>query len=74
MPERHYTVGPQRQVRAYENGATVEMYEIHYEGPNGVTGWVRVPVRTATPEVVDALIRTALDTQLGIGRLGSSEG
>ncbi len=74
MAQRVYTPTLQRQVRGFENGQSVELYEIHYDGPNGVSGWIRVPVRSATPELVDTLIRRQLDTQLAISQLGAGEG
>lgn len=70
MP-RIYTITSQRQVQGLDAGRNlVDFYEVHYDGPNGITGSVRVEKRTASPELVDTLIKQALGTQLGIGQLG----
>jgi hypothetical protein len=71
---RDYTVVGQRQTRATMGGQLVDVYDIDYEGPNGITGSVRVPVRTASEDQVDTLIRRQLDTQLGISQLGAAQG
>lgn len=70
MSARLYTPGVQLQVRGLVGGVLTDLLEVHYEGPNGIAGWVRVPLRTATPEAVDALIRAQLDKQLSIAALG----
>lgn len=72
MADRLYTTGPQNQVRALVGGVLTDVYEIHYTGPNGITGWVRLPVATATPENVDTLIRRQLDDQLRFAALGEN--
>lgn len=70
MP-RLYTITAQRQVAGLDAGRNmVDFFEVHYDGPNGITGTVRVEKRTATPELVDELIRRQLDTQLQIAQLG----
>lgn len=70
MP-RLYTITSQRQVQGLDAGRNlVDFYEVHYDGPNGITGSIRVEKRTASPELVDELIRRALDTQLNIAQLG----
>lgn len=70
MADRAYTVEQQLQVRGLVAGQLTDMLEVHYAGPNGITGWVRVPLRTATEESVDATIRQQLDKQLAIAALG----
>lgn len=70
MP-RLYTITSQRQVQGLDAGRNlVDFYEVHYDGPNGITGSIRVEKRTANAELVDTLIRQALATQLDIGQLG----
>lgn len=70
MP-RLYTITSQRQVQGLDAGRNlVDFFEVHYDGPNGITGSVRVEKRTADPETVDELIRRQLDTQLQIAQLG----
>jgi hypothetical protein len=71
MADRLYTVDFQNQVRALVGNQLTDMYEIHYSGPNGIKGWVRIPVATATREQVDTLIQRQLDDQLGIAGLGT---
>jgi hypothetical protein len=68
---RLYTITSQRQVQGLDAGRNlVDFYEVHYDGPNGITGSIRVEKRTASPELVDELIRRALGTQLDIAQLG----
>lgn len=72
MADRLYTIEFQNQVRALVGNQLTDMYEIHYAGPNGIKGWVRVPVATATEDQVDTLIRRQLDDQLRIAALGEN--
>lgn len=71
MSARLYTPGVQIPTRALVGGVLTDVMEVHYEGPNGITGWVRVPTRTMTAEQVDTLIRAQLDKQLQIAALGA---
>lgn len=73
MEKRDYTPGAQLQVRQMLAGQLTDMLEVHYQGPAGITGWVRVPVATASAEQVDALIRAQLAEQLKIHALGVSQ-
>jgi hypothetical protein len=71
---RLYTITGQRQVQALDPGRQlVDMYEVSYDGPNNISGSVRIPVRGATAEAVDQLIRQQLQTQLGFTQLGDDE-
>lgn len=71
MVDRIYTIEMQRQRTSVVNGVLTDVYEVHYAGPNGITGYVLVPVRTATPDAVDELIRRQLAGQLEIAALGT---
>lgn len=70
MADRAYTVTAQNQLKELRNGNLIDVYEIHYAGPNGITGWIRTPTSTASPELVDELIRAKLATQMAIDGLG----
>lgn len=71
MADRLYTILGQTQVRDFDERANVvDMYEISYEGPNHIRGYLRIPVRDATPDSVDAAIRRRLANQLAIHELG----
>lgn len=72
MADVAYSIESQNQTRANVGGSLQDVYEVHYAGPNGITGWIRIPTRTATPEAVDELIRRQLDDQLRIAALGAS--
>lgn len=70
MP-RLYTITSQRQTQGLDAGRNlVDYFEVHYDGPGSITGSVRVEKRTASPELVDELIRRQLDMQLQIAQLG----
>lgn len=72
MADRLYTTGPQIQKRTLIGGTLTDVYEIHYQGPNAISGWVTLPVATATEDQVDTLIRRQLDEQLRIAALGTN--
>jgi hypothetical protein len=70
MAERLYTVGTQTPKRAMVGGQITDVLDVYYTGPNGISGYITVPTATATPELVDTLIRRELDTRLQIAALG----
>lgn len=73
MVDRLYTILSQEQVRGLDMRSNmIDLYEIHYQGPNDIRGWVRVPVDGASPEAVDTAIRRRLANQLTIHELGES--
>lgn len=66
-----YKITGQTQTKGYDEGRNlVDMYEVYYEGPMGISGNVRVAVNQATPQLVDQLITRQLTTQLQIANLG----
>lgn len=71
MVDRLYTITAQLPVRGLVGNQLADMIEVHWSGPNNITGWVRIPRATADAAGVDRLIREQLDRQLGIAALGS---
>lgn len=72
---RLYSITSQRQVQGLDaSRQLVDFYEVGYDGPNQISGSVRIPVRGATPDAIDRLIRQQLETQLAVGQLGDDGG
>lgn len=70
MADRLYTITEQIPTRELRGGRLTDVIEVHYQGPHNITGWVRVPVATATADQVDQLVKLQLDQQLAIAMLG----
>ncbi len=71
MADRHYTVLGQRPTTDVDIlGNVVEVIEVTYQGPGGITDRVKIPEANYIPQNVDAVIRARLATRLEVARLG----
>lgn len=72
MADRDYTITSQRQDRGF-NAANqvVDVVEVSWQGPNGITGSITVPKVEFSAERVDQLVRADLATHLAVANLGA---